>query len=152
MDSFWGTIMASDKNFHVESSPQSIDVESLEDHINSLNIQRTGFDDYLPLAIFVRNERGEVEAGVCGFTWGGCCEIKTLWVHEVRRGQGLGKSLLVAAEREALARGCRVIVLDTHSFQAPEFYQKLRYTVVGVIEDYPHGLQKMFLKKQLTRE
>lgn len=64
----------------VESQPNPEDVEFLEDPINTLNMQRTGRSDYIPLCIFVRDERGGVEAGVCGWNWGGCCEVKTLWV------------------------------------------------------------------------
>ena len=144
--------MAKADDLTVESQPNPEDVEFLEDRINTLNVQQTGRSDYIPLGIFVRDERGDIEAGVCGWTWGGCCEIKTLWVQEDRRGQGLGKRLLRAAEREALARGCYLVVLDTHSFQAPGFYRKLGYDVVGVVEGYPQGHQKVFLKKQLTRE
>ena len=136
----------------VESQPNPEDVEFLEDHINTLNVQQTGRSDYIPLGIFVRDERGDIEAGICGWTWGGCCEVKTLWVHEDRRGQGLGKRLLRAAETEALARRCDLVILDTHSIQAPGFYQKLGYDIVGVVEGYPQGHQKVFLKKQLTRE
>ena len=144
--------MPLDKRLTVESQPSPKDAGFLEDRINTLNVQRTGCEDYLPLAIFVRDEDGAIKAGICGFTWGGCCEVKTLWVHEDRRGQGLGKRLLKAAEAEALARGCKLVILDTHSFQAPGFYHKLGYAVVGVVDGYPRGHQKVFLKKRLIQE
>jgi len=143
--------MSKAEDLTVESQPSPEDVQLLQAHINTLNVQQTGRSDYVPLGIFVRDERGNVEAGIYGWTWGGCCEVKTLWVHEARRSQGLGERLLRTAEREALARGCDLVVLETHSFQAPEFYKKLGYETAGVVEGYPQGHQKVFLKKQLTR-
>jgi hypothetical protein len=41
--------------------------------------------------------------------------------------------------------------LDTFSFQGPEFYPKFGYREFGRL-DYPPGHQRIFLKKQLTRE
>ncbi|GAQ00024.1 hypothetical protein NIES2104_65890 [Leptolyngbya sp. NIES-2104] len=39
--------------------------------------------------------------------------------------------------------------MDTFSFQAPEFYQKLGYTVFGELPDFPIGHRRLFLKKVL---
>ena len=108
--------MSKAEDLTVESQPSPEDVQFLEDRINTLNVQQTRRGDYMPLGIFVRDEEGNIAAGVYGWTWGGCCEVKTLWVHEARRGKGLGERLLRAVEREVLARGCGLVVLDTHSF------------------------------------
>ena len=44
---------------------------------------------------------------------GSCCEVKTLWVHEQSRGQGLGTRLMTAAEaRSPHARGSPNGVVD----------------------------------------
>jgi hypothetical protein len=56
---------------------------------------------------------------------------------------------LEEAEAEAARRGCRTITLDTFSFQAPGFYQKLGYRVVGVYEDCPVGFSRIYLQKGL---
>ena len=134
----------------VETHPDPRDVAFLEDRINEFNLATTGIDFGGLLAIFVRDAQGAIIAGTYGWTWGGCCEMRFLWVHEDFRQRGIGSALLGAAEREAARRGCDQLILDTHSFQAPGFYQKLDYEVVGVIEGYPRGYQKLFLRKRLT--
>jgi ribosomal protein S18 acetylase RimI-like enzyme len=90
-----------------------------------------------------------VVAGLCGHTWGGCCEIRQVWVHERHRGSGIGRELLELAEMEARRRSCFQIVLATHSFQAPEFYRKLGFEIVESLPDYPRGHQHLHLRKFL---
>jgi GNAT superfamily N-acetyltransferase len=136
--------------FTIADQVAAADVQFLDEQINAYNIARTGIDDARLLVSFVRDEQGAIAAGVFGWTWGGCCEIKYLWVAEARRGQGLGSGLLAAAEQEAAARGCQLIVLDTHSFQAPQFYQQRGYEIVGEVAGYPRGYSKFYLKKILA--
>jgi ribosomal protein S18 acetylase RimI-like enzyme len=63
---------------------------------------------------------------------------------------GLGRDLVAAAEREARARGCDVMVLDSHDFQAPGFYAKLGYVVCGRTEGTPRGSGQSLFRKQLS--
>ena len=55
------------------------------------------------------------------------------------------------SEAEALARGCLVALLDTFSFQSPEFYRKQDYGTVVVINGYPDGVTKLLLEKPLIQ-
>ena len=48
----------------------------------------------------------------------------------------------------AIEKGCRLINLDTFSFQAPDFYKKHGYKVIGVSED-PKGHNHYYLEKRL---
>jgi GNAT superfamily N-acetyltransferase len=133
----------------IEAQPAADDVRFLDERIYEFNRQATGIDDGLELAIFMRDEAGQVTAGLYGWTWGGCCEIRSLWVDARWRGQGIGRRLMATAEQEAIRRGCQQMVLDTHDFQAPEFYRKLGFAVVGWHEEYPRGHRKVFLRKRL---
>lgn len=66
------------------------------------------------------------------------------------RGQGPGRRLLQAAEREAQARGCSRAKLTTYSFQARRFYEKEGYRVVGVLQDYPPGGAYYWMRKDIA--
>ena len=107
----------------------------LTDRIYEFNANATGYFDGALLAGCIRSETGEVIAGFNGHTWGGCCALANVWVHEQHRGQGFGALLLRSAEAEAVSRGCAQVVLATHSFQAPAFYERMgyerRYSIAG---------------------
>jgi len=133
----------------VDEHPSPQDVQFLEDRIIEYNVAQTGFDDGKVLSIWLRDERGGIVAGIYGWTWGGCCEIRYLWVHADLRGRGCGTKLLQAAEREAVARGCDQMILDTHDFQAPGFYRKHGYEVLAILEGYPRQHRKYYLRKRL---
>jgi ribosomal protein S18 acetylase RimI-like enzyme len=133
----------------VIDNPDRDDVQFLDDRLYEYNVSATGLTDGRLLAIFVRDAGGSILAGIYGWTWGGCCEIKTLWVREDQRHRGLGARLMAAAEAEARARGAVQMVLSTHSFQAPDFYRRLGFETVGAFGDYPRGHRNIFLRKQL---
>jgi GNAT superfamily N-acetyltransferase len=73
----------------------------------------------------LRDSEKKVVGGLEGFIGLGWFHIGTLWIAEELRGYGYGKALLLAAEQEAVNRGCLNVYVFTYSFQAPEFYQHL---------------------------
>jgi GNAT superfamily N-acetyltransferase len=134
----------------VTDNPSPADISELDDRIDAFNVERTGIEDGRLLAIVLRDGDGEVYAGLHGHSWGGCCELKVLWIADRHRGRGLGTQLLRAAEREAVARGCTCMVLTSHSFQAPGFYERHGYTRLAAIPDYPAGHSNVVLIKMLA--
>ncbi len=133
----------------VEDQPDKRDVQFLEEQLFAYNMAQTGYRDGRDVAIFLKDEHKAIIAGLWGWTWGGCLKIQYLWVREDARGQDLGTKLLAAAEAEGRARGCGIAALDTHSFQAPGFYQKLGYEVYGALEGDPRGFHHYHLWKRL---
>ena len=136
--------------WNVEISDRAADADAAElrTALNEFNFASTGYRDGRSLSCFLR-EDGRLIAGIDGFTWGGYAHIDVLWVDEARRGQGLGRALMAAAEAEARRRGCTTIVLDTHSFQAPDLYPALGYEKVGETVDTPAGHSQILFQKRL---
>jgi GNAT superfamily N-acetyltransferase len=133
----------------ISDATSPVDEAALRDALFEFNYQATGYRDGRSLSCFLRRDNTTLIAGIDGFTWGGYARIDYLWVAAPYRGNGLGSRLLAAAEEEASARGCTTVVLDTHSFQAPEFYRRRHYVEVGLTQDTPRGHTQVLFQKAL---
>jgi GNAT superfamily N-acetyltransferase len=134
-----------------EDRPSAQDEDAIGERLGEYNAAFLRDNSYAYFGLFVRDEAGVIHAGLLGHAYAGWLFIKYLWVHADLRRAGIGSGLLAEAERRALALGCHSAWLDTFSFQGPEFYPKFGYREFGRL-DYPPGHQRIFLKKQLTRE
>jgi GNAT superfamily N-acetyltransferase len=139
-----------DPEIEIESGDPSELNAFLDDRLYAFNVAATGLADAMPLYARVKDATGQTIAAISGHTWGGCCDVLLLWVHEHERRRGLGRTLLLAAEAEAARRGCSVVTLSTHTFQAPVFYEKLGYQRLAAIADYPRGHMKLYYTKRLA--
>ena len=102
------------------------------------------------IKIFVRNKADEVVGGVIANVFGGWVYISLLWVEESLRNRGYGTQLMNLVETEATELGCQYAHVDTYSFEAKPFYERLGYESFATLEDYPKGYSKYFLKKRLV--
>ncbi len=123
----------------------------LVDRIYEFNSDATGIHDGEVFAAAIPDADGGIIAAVNGHLWGGTCYIAHLWVARSHRGEGLGSSLLASVESEARRRHCHQVVLATHSFQAPAFYERLGYTQVARIAGYPRGSAQLHYTKPLLQ-
>ena len=119
------------------------------DHLDTYNVGVTGLTEYSAVNLFLRDRSDEIRGGLLGWIWGGVLYVRILWVAQTLRGKGHGRRLLDAAERHAAERGCRHVFLDTFTFQAPGFYEKLGYQVYARADDWPAGHAHCFLRKGL---
>jgi GNAT superfamily N-acetyltransferase len=113
------------------------------------NIAITGRAEWYPVAFFLRDENGEVLGGLLGDIWAAWLHVTTLAVAVPVRARGFGRELMERAELYAVERGCTDAFLDTFSFQARPFYEKLGYRVFGILENHPAGHQHYFMTKKL---
>jgi GNAT superfamily N-acetyltransferase len=121
----------------------------LAERIYEYNAAASGYSDGQTFAAIRKSESGDIEAGASGYTWGGCCYVAYLWVSEKLRGKGIGSELLATVEAHAQQKGCRVIFLSSHSFQAPKFYARRGYQQLAKIDDHPVGHASFFFAKHL---
>ena len=116
--------------------------------LGDFNDAAAPLDEVERLACIARDEHGTVVGGAVGRRWGRCVELQQLWVHEARRGSGIGSQLMRAFEQRALERGCRLFYLETFSFQARDFYRRFGYEVVHAISAFPHGIEKLLMERR----
>ncbi len=135
--------------FSIDDHASAADQQAIRDGLFDFNTALVGDDHHQPVTLAVRDAQGRVIGGLLGMTYWGWLSIEILWIDESARGQGLGQQLMARAEQIARERGCHAIHLDTMSFQAPEFYRKLGYTVWGELDDLPTGHRRIFFQKSL---
>ncbi len=121
------------------------------DGLRAFNEERLGRSARpIPLSVFVRDEADNVQGGLIGqmlFDW---LYVEKLWLPDSSRGTGMGAHMLAAAEQHAIERGCRWAHLQTLDHQALSFYERLGYQVFGVLDGYPPGGKRYYLRKALV--
>jgi GNAT superfamily N-acetyltransferase len=135
----------------IESDPHASESlkQTVIEHLDLYNVGVTGFTEFSPVNLFLRDPGQEVQGGLLAAIWGGVMYVRILWVARALRGKGHGQRLLAAAEQRAIERGCRHVFLDTFSFQAPEFYVRHGYEIYARADDWPVGHAHLFLRKDL---
>ncbi|GAA1341135.1 GNAT family N-acetyltransferase [Streptomyces sanglieri] len=132
-------------------APNPEDVAAISGALDRFNIEHTGIADRRPLAVLVRDpETRQVVGGLTGRTSLGLFFLDLFYLPPRLRGSGLGTELLRQAEDEARARGCRMAVLYTITFQAPGFYQNHGWKRLGEVPCDPPGTSRVFMTKELT--
>jgi GNAT superfamily N-acetyltransferase len=140
-----------DLELSIETQPASRDIDALGRGLSEHALPTTGAPGFRPLAAFARDESGVLVGGVYGQVNWNWLQISLFWISTERRHRGLGSRLLQAIEAAALERGCTHSHLDTFSYQARPFYERHGYRVFAILEEYPPGHQRIFLRKPLRR-
>ncbi|HYC01764.1 MAG TPA: GNAT family N-acetyltransferase [Azospirillaceae bacterium] len=102
------------------------------------------------LGLFLRDPEGTVVSGARLEITGTDLHVVWLWTDRDCRGQGLGALLLAKAEHVAAREGCRRLYLNTMGFQAPRYYPRFGYEVIGVIPRFVHGYDRTYFRKEVA--
>jgi GNAT superfamily N-acetyltransferase len=94
-------------------------------------------------------ESDAIIGGLWGESYYDWLFINFLIVPDKFRKRGVGSALMKRAEEIAANRGCLGIRLDTFSFQAPGFYEKLGYRIFGRLVNHPKGYERIYYFKEL---
>ena len=80
----------------IESDPHASESlkQAVTDHLDMYNVGVTGFTEYSPVNLFLRDGGEEIQGGLLGGIWGGVMYIRILWVARALRGQGHAQATL----------------------------------------------------------
>ncbi|MCT4172977.1 GNAT family N-acetyltransferase [Elizabethkingia anophelis] len=125
--------------------------EVITNFLNQYNQERSvSFEDEINEDVEIVMHDGEkIVGGIIGRSLWGTLEIKRLAVHPDYRNKGIGSKLIYAAETEAKKRKSSYLSLNTFSYQAPEFYEKLGFIKIGTEKDFPRGFSRYFYQKKI---
>ncbi|EZP52514.1 MULTISPECIES: GNAT family N-acetyltransferase [Sphingomonas] len=133
----------------IVAAPGDREREAILAPLVAFNDAAVGPTERHPVAIVLRDEAGAIVGGLWGMASYRWLFVQYLVVPSTMRGQGLGRQLMAAAEAEARRLDCVGLWLDTFSFQARGFYEKLGYRCFGQIDDYPPDEARFFLSKRI---
>lgn len=133
----------------VAEHPTPEDFRTVLDGVRTFNRAQTGNQRPNPVAFFLRDAARQIVGGVQGSLWGRSVHIDALWVDGDYRGQGYGSKLMKAIEDYGQAHAHPLIYLETASFQALPFYERLGYEIFGQLPEITSGHTLYFLKKEL---
>ena len=74
--------------------------------------------------------------------------LDELWIEEEHRKNGIGTKLINEIEKCAKENNLLGVRMETWSFQARGFYEKMGYEIYATFEDCPPGTIDYFLKKR----
>lgn len=134
----------------VEIQPKEEELEVILEGLKKYNENKLGKKiDKKKLGVFLK-DNGNIVGGIEAFYFKQWMYIQYLWIDDRYRGNDYGTKLMEQVDKKALELGCNVVMVDTFSFQAPEFYLKQGFTQYTQIENNPiEGVTRHYYMKRL---
>ncbi len=140
-------------NIEITTNPNDSDAKTISKGIIDFNHLKV--PDLEPLEaevkffVFAKNEENAVIGGVRATCFWNTMHIELLWLSEECRGKGIGKALIDSAENFAIKHNCEKVFVETTSWQAKPFYEKVGYKHIATLNDRPKGHASHYLTKDL---
>src|SRR5262249_56600154 len=112
-----------DPDITVTDELDPADVAVITDGLRAYDLSQTGYYDFRPLAVFVRDpQTGRVIGGLHGRSEFGLVYIAWFFLPEDLRRVRVGSRVLAMAEEEGRRRGCTRIALTTLRVEGPRLF------------------------------
>ena len=137
------------KGVYLAGDASEEEIESLHKGLMEHSYQNIdhGIDGF-SIKLGAKDTAGELVGGLFAWTTLDNVIFEYIWVDEAHRNKGLGTHLMQEMELIAREKGCIASQVYSFSFQAPAFFQKMGYQVLGVSEGFPPpARQYYFIKK-----
>ena len=142
-------IPGEDYHFEYQEEPIQEDEQVLNDGISDESAMKKNMAPIKPFRVFIKDSNGTVLGGASGTIFYGSLYVDMLWLKEELRGKGLGKKLMMEAEKIGRERKCIFVTLNTMDWEALSFYQKLGYEIEFVRDGYTNESKMYMLRKTL---
>jgi GNAT superfamily N-acetyltransferase len=130
--------------------PRSLEVASaINDKLGNFNRDSTGRPEPQHIHVILRDTTGAMRGAVIGLVSFDVLFIDSVWIDEPLRGGDHGSRMIAMIEQEGRKRGAALVWLDTYSWQARPFYEKLGYRVFGELPYAGGKHQRFFMRKDL---
>ncbi|CAN7323480.1 GNAT family N-acetyltransferase [Devosia sp. LjRoot16] len=129
-------------------NPLGRDVAVVRNGLRAYNKQQTGGIRHQNVALLLYDADDKAVGGLTATAVLDWLFVEWLHVPAELRGKGHGRALMAEAEVFARQRGLLGMWLDTFSFQARPFYEKLGFAVFGTLDDHPVGGARYFMQKR----
>jgi ribosomal protein S18 acetylase RimI-like enzyme len=113
-------------------------------------IATIGFDETFAPVSFVASDEGQFAGAVVVELFWGTLHVKYVFVKEEYRKQGIATKLMQKAFEYGKEHKCAFAFVETMSFQALGFYQKLGFVLEYTRSGYSHGTAFHYLRKDLA--
>jgi GNAT superfamily N-acetyltransferase len=133
----------------METGPLGPLKKIIEKGLGDFNRGQAGPYAYAEFIIGVRDAKGALRGGFLMEMLYETAFLKWAWVDETLRRKSLGRTLMAVAEDESRKRGAKNLYLDTFSYQARPFYEKLGYKLFGTLDYGRPELKRFWLVKEL---
>jgi ribosomal protein S18 acetylase RimI-like enzyme len=138
--------------FTLSDSPTGEEASYIHDSLEEYNRAQTNgqYDEPgIEIGLVLKSPEGTVVGGITASTVFRVMHLEALWVTKEHRTKGHGSRLVLQAERIGCEKGCIAAQTQSFSFQAPGFYEKIGYQVLGIYSGYPGGVTEYTLMKRL---
>lgn len=137
-------------SFTIQQSPVTTELTTMIDAgFRQHGLDATGHDIPIDRIAFVAYDGDAFAGAVTAHILWGTLHIRHMFIEAPYRRQGLGKTLMENAFDYGRARGCSLAYVDTMSFQALGFYQRLGFVHEFTRTGFSHDSVMYYLKKNL---
>lgn len=136
-------------NIVIDAEPKDEDIGVILQGLREYNDRHIKRIEKKSYGIYLK-EYGKIVGGIKAEHYEKWMFIKLFWVSDQLRGKGYGQKLMAQVEAKAKALGCRTMLVDTYSFQAPKFYLAYGFKQYTQIENNPiDGVARHYYIKHL---
>lgn len=132
----------------VDHNPNDVVIASLREGIVGFN-SKFLHEKASQFIITAKNNKNDIVGGATIWEHSDALYIDILWVEENYRGKGVGSRLINAIVEQAKLKNIKKLFVDTYDFQASGFYIKHGFFIIGRLDNYLLGHDRIYLRMDI---